>query len=218
MPAFGTLFNRTFAFACHNMSGVVIDYYYAEIFESEMQNLVQYSSRGENSGVYEVTVGPLTDVSLLKLTTLEFRDQVLMTAEHLANEGSSFSSPSSLVALHGSIRRLMYTRMNNLTVSVPGDEVSERTVVDEMTIIIGVVEVAAIVVLGLVIELFFKYRWKHIQSPNTVDGLSECWARSIAGAEQSEGNGEKVIILRLRKTNSDGIERVLLEPVMTRNG
>ncbi|KAI0559438.1 hypothetical protein FGB62_151g02 [Gracilaria domingensis] len=213
LPSFDTSFGFAFQFICHNISGNVIDYYYIfkdviEVSSSQREN----SSRGENSSVYDVSIGPF-DVVLQKLATLEFRERVLVTAEHVVNRGIGFTLAGSLEGLFSAFRSVLYTRTNNLTVIVPGEEVSQRTIVDEVIIIAGAIEVGAIVVFGLAIQLCFKYRWGHVQSPNTVDGLSQCWARSIACGERSGATGEKVINLRLRRTAADGDGPALFEPV-----
>ncbi|KAI0558241.1 hypothetical protein FGB62_225g09 [Gracilaria domingensis] len=215
LPSFYRSNGIDFQFNCHNISGNVIDYYSVvkdvnDVSSSQREN----SSKGENSSVYDVSIGPL-DVVLQKLGTLEFRERVLVTAEHVVDSdfGSGSLLPRTLEGLFTAIRTVLYTRTDNLTVILPGEEVSQRTIVDEVIIIVGAIEVGAIVVFGLAIQLCFKYRWGHVQSPNTVDGLSQCWARSIACGERSGATGEKVINLRLRKTTADGDGRALLEPV-----
>ncbi|KAI0556804.1 hypothetical protein FGB62_399g01 [Gracilaria domingensis] len=202
-----------FEFLCQHISGNVIDYYYVvKDFNEVSSSQREYSPRGENSSVYDVTIGPL-DVVLQKLGTLEFREQVLVTAEHVVNIGIGFGFGSTLDGLFTDLRSVLYTRTDNLTVIVPGEEVSQRTIVDEVIIIVGAIEVGAIVVFGLAIQLCFMYRWGHVQSPNTVDGLSQCWARSIACGQRSGATGEKVISLRLRKSAAEGDGPALLEPV-----
>ncbi|KAI0560160.1 hypothetical protein FGB62_123g018 [Gracilaria domingensis] len=141
--------------------------------------------------------------------SFEFRDRILVNAEHLANVDPGFgdSARASDVA-----RQVLYVRAENISVEVPSGRVLNRTEMEVVSLSIGITEIAVVVVLALLLELGLRTVWRHVEEPNTVGGLSRLWAQSAElGAQEAKDEG-RWVTLRLRKTHHEG-EYLQFEPL-----
>ncbi|KAI0560133.1 hypothetical protein FGB62_124g07 [Gracilaria domingensis] len=116
-------------------------------------------------------------------------------------------SPASCYEYFGAVS---YSKAENTSVIVAGDSMVERTVLDKQTVIIGATELVLIIVFWLFMKIWFVLYAQDVQAPNTVDGLSETWSRSIF--EKSECPQTPSVTLKLRRRNVGGIEMCTYEP------
>ncbi|CAN8076039.1 unnamed protein product [Agarophyton chilense] len=167
---------------CEKQDGQVVSYYYTRIRIDRLP-VTDFCSHGGNipkSGEGEskfLKQNGTVMVDLWFRESLEFKEKVLLGAEHLANSDPDNENPT-LVRPSDIARTVLYTQKSNLTVSVPSGQILQHTEVEKVVIAIGLLEAVIVLCFATVFKIMWRWKWKYIQEPNTVDGLSRCWAES----------------------------------------
>eukprot|EP00178_Gracilaria_changii_P017316 TRINITY_DN4949_c0_g1_i1.p1 TRINITY_DN4949_c0_g1~~TRINITY_DN4949_c0_g1_i1.p1 ORF type:complete len:482 (-),score=45.90 TRINITY_DN4949_c0_g1_i1:353-1798(-) len=179
---------------CEKQDGNVV-YYYFILFSMEQLPVNQlgvtdYCSNGRNPSSLEQHPDFLRKIATAEVDiwyreSLEFQDKILLSAKHLANLDPDNDNPN-LVRPSEISRAVLYTQKDNLTVEVPLEQVFQHTEIDAIVIIIGMAEALIVVFFSFALVVALRGKWKYIQEPNTVNGLSRCWAESEAVFQEGE--------------------------------
>eukprot|EP00737_Agarophyton_chilense_P001873 gb/GEZJ01002120.1/.p1 GENE.gb/GEZJ01002120.1/~~gb/GEZJ01002120.1/.p1 ORF type:complete len:488 (-),score=48.44 gb/GEZJ01002120.1/:4192-5655(-) len=181
---------------CQNVTGRNVDYYMSA--ESAVINAINNETRGINANATTTTmVTGRVDASLFFVGRLQFENEILLNAGHFPNVDFITVLPFGVQDFRSVLRRVLYTRADNITVSVPGEKVAIRTILDEKFITIAAAEIVLVLLFGMTVQFLWRKRYRHHARPNTVDGLSKCWANCSEQCLMAGQADDKRINLRL---------------------
>ncbi|KAI0561503.1 hypothetical protein FGB62_79g040 [Gracilaria domingensis] len=197
---------RIRSFVCQNVTGNMVDFYTVDTKDVATNTTIISTHAGDDALVSKVNT---SEPVFTFLATFEFQERMWVNGGVIARQ---FSAPivgtSSFFDL--AIRMSLYTEATNVSVNIPGEEMT-RTALDAVVIIVGLTEVIIVLLLGLIITVYSRFKWTKMQTVNTVDGLSQCWGQCNAGNKIPEAKRSGRITLRLRKRTCD--ESVLFAPL-----
>ncbi|KAI0558665.1 hypothetical protein FGB62_195g01 [Gracilaria domingensis] len=216
IPVLTTWFQsgKTLTISCHKKLGKRIFFYttsaHVDVFREQNSSIVTPAEALVNIVPESFTV------MLQFVAAIEFKEQIMLDAEFLMKQEDPVieeldSSLSGVSRLYHALGIYLYTKTENESVTMAGESVHERTILDRHVIIIGGIELSVIILFELVVRLCFFCCAHEIQKPNTVEGLSESWSRAITPATTSVKNSR--VRLKLRKRTVRGVERYVYEPV-----
>ncbi|KAI0561527.1 hypothetical protein FGB62_79g039 [Gracilaria domingensis] len=199
---------------CQKVEGKVARFYTLELHPDEVQ-------LSENS-LENVKSKQLCDeeCSLVKMDrtvvgnvtfrgSFEYKDKILLNAKQLANvKPDLFGSTRA----QNTARVVLYSKASNVTVQLPTGGVLHRTRIKVGVLVIVVVETFIVSMLALLLHLLWISKWRHIQEVNTLNGLSQCWAKYTEWSEFREKGDSKWIQLGLRRMSYEEENRITFEP------
>eukprot|EP00178_Gracilaria_changii_P023517 TRINITY_DN71134_c0_g1_i1.p1 TRINITY_DN71134_c0_g1~~TRINITY_DN71134_c0_g1_i1.p1 ORF type:complete len:460 (+),score=51.23 TRINITY_DN71134_c0_g1_i1:338-1717(+) len=110
--------------------------------------------------------------------SLEFRDEIALGAKHMANLQPNWIRTARASDM---ARSVLYSKINNVSVMVRSGSVRATTEVEMRAIFVGILEFVVVVLCALVVSCGWAWKWRNVQQPNTVNGLSKCWAQCEEG-------------------------------------
>lgn len=184
-------------FMCHNITGSVVDFLTVGTVALDFSNHATYPF--ENGTVYNTS--SVLEISLLYLVgQLKFPEDPIFTAEHVINVDFLTTTPVDSADFEGKVRRLLYTKKDNRTTSVGLDETISATILDSVVLTAFLLEIAIVVVAGIIMFLIGRSKIRFQQIPTTLNGLSRCWVYNHAPVNM---NHSGYVCLKLDHRSSD---------------
>lgn len=178
-------------FICQNATDNNVDFYTAAPLKGSVgKGALEIGSDSRTNDTKLIT--QIRNVDLFFVGRLQFANDMVLNGSHIANVDFITQFPLAIQDFRGVLRRVLYSKASNISVSIPGGEFSESTLLDKTILTVGGLEIFAVLLFGAMVQLYFLRWGKHIQRPNTLNGLSECWALSTGSNDETEARNEKI--------------------------
>lgn len=163
---------------CQKKNGNFVEFWFPDEFSESLDFSTANIVRQFKKGIIQ-QVSLIFNISeLYSVGTFEFPGSPTFTAEHVIN----IDSQGVLHVLRGNfedgIRRILYTRRENRTITITLDKTKSVTTLDGIFVMLLNLELLLVVTFWMSMFFISKMKSRLQEIPASLNGLSRCWARA----------------------------------------